>query len=402
MKIWPFNRQPAVEAKGTLTVPDDLIYEAFGLPIPTVPVIVTPTTAMRCTPVRRAVQAIAEPIGQLPLHVYRRDGDKRERDREHPVAKVLRDPNEWTSAGEFREQLQRDCLLHGNGYAHINRVDGKVAELMRLDPANVRILVDTTSSEPTYEYQTGGGKALYPYRDIFHIKAPGTDGIAGKSPTLDCRDAIRVAMVMERQAFKFFEKASRPSGVIETPKQLGDEGVKKMLAGWKVAQQGAENAGGTPVLWDGSRFVSHTFNSVDAQFLELRRFAIDEIARVYGVPPHLLFEMGRATWGNAAELGAMFVTFVLAKWLKQWQGEIRLKLFAPEDRDAWYAEFLIDDLVRTDIGKRFTAYSQARSAEWMSANDIRAKENLPPIEGGNEYRNPNTSSQSLGGSDGNE
>jgi len=387
--MWPFTKK-TIEAK-SLDVAQGWLNEIFGIAVSGSGVSVSPSNAMCSTAVRRAVQAIAEPIGQLPLHVYRRDGDARARDRDHPVAQVLQNPNDWTSASDFREQLQRDTLLHGNGYAFINRVDGKPKELLRLDPAKVSVKIDAGSGEPSYVVR-GEREITYPFGDIFHIKAPSLDGYVGRSIVTDSKEAIGVALVLEKHTANFFGRAARPGGVIETDKNVGDEGVKKMLAGWKAAQEGAANAGKTPVLWDGATFRPIAFSSADSQFLELRRYAVDEIARAFGVPPHLLFEMGRATWGNSAELGSTFVTFTLMRWIKAWQGEIALKLIDEGDRDTIYAEFLVDDLLKADIAARATAYSKLIAARVLNPNEARARENLPPYDGGEVFANPNTSS----------
>lgn len=137
--------------------------------------------------------------------------------------------------------------------------------------------------------------------------------------------------------------------------------------------------------------------STDAQFLELWTLAIVEIARVFRVPPHMLFELGRATWGNAAEMGASFLRFTLDRWIKVWQGEIRLKLIAPEDRRTFYAEFLLDDLLRADLAARAEAYSKLIAARVLNPNEARARENLPPYDGGNAFLNPNVQSGRKGG-----
>jgi len=163
MKIWPFNRNIKIDAK-SLIDPETWLNEIFGVVASATGASVTPTSAMRNTAVRRAVQAISEPIGQLPLHIYRKNGNDRTRDRTHNVAKVLMDPNPWTSASAFREQLQRDCLLHGNAYAYINRVSGNPKELLRLDPANVKVEVNETTGEPSYVViQKNKKKTTYPF-----------------------------------------------------------------------------------------------------------------------------------------------------------------------------------------------------------------------------------------------
>lgn len=388
MNIWPFSKTH-IDQK-SLANPESWEAEIFGALPTAVGVSVTPSNAMRCAAVRRAVQAIAEPIGQLPLHVYRRDGDARHRDRDHAVSRVLIDPNEWTGSSDFREQLQRDCLLHGNGYAFINRVDGKVRELIRLDPTKVQVRTDAASGEPSYVV-SGTPAKTYRFQDVFHLKAPSTDGYVGKSIVTDCREAIGTALILEEHGARLFTNGARPGGVIETPKNVGDEGVKRMIKGWKAAMEGAANSGKTAILWDDAKFKAMALSSVDAQFLELRRYAVDEIARAFGVPPHLLYEMGRATWGNSAEMGSMFVTFTLMRWLKAWQGEIRLKLFSADERDEFYAEFLVDDLLKADIAARAEAYAKLIAAKVLNPNEARARENLAPYDGGNLFANPNTS-----------
>lgn len=382
-----FRRKPPVETK-SLTDPESWLYELFGATPSTAGITVTPASAMTCAPVRRAVQAIAEPVGALPLHVYRRDGDARERDADHSVARVLRDPNPWTSASEFREQLQRDALLHGNAFAQITRVEGKPRELIRLDPGAVQVDCDDFGA-PTYKVTRGEVRTI-PRENVFHLKAPSTDGLKGRSPVIDASEAIGLALLLERHGSRLFANGAKPGGVIEIPGSIGDDAIKKIRAAWQ-ASHGGENTGKAGVLIDGAKFNAVALNSVDAQYLELRRFAIDEIARVFGVPPSMLFEMGRATWGNAAELWNTFKTLTLSHWLKCWQSEIRLKLFTPEERENWFAEFNVDDLLNVDFAARATAYGQYRAMGAMTGNEVRRGLNLPAIDGADTLDNPNIS-----------
>ncbi|HDZ74090.1 MAG TPA: phage portal protein [Aurantimonas coralicida] len=381
-----------VEKKEGISSPSDWLLSLFGAMPAAAGVSVTPQTAMRCTPVRAAVQTIAESIGQLPFHVYRRGPDRsKERDSEHPVAKLLNgEANEWTASSDFQEQLTRDALLWGNGYGFINRIEGRPQELLRLQPDTVSVDADETTGEPRYKITSGFdvGRQIA-RRDILHIKAPSLNGIVGDSPVVQAKEAIASILAMEEHCARLFGNGARPSGVIEMPNNLSEEGLKRMRTGWEAVHGGAHKSGKTALLWDGAKFVPLTFSSVDAQFLELRRFAIDEIARVFRVPPHMLFEMGRATWGNAEEMGATFVTYTLQRWLRAWQGEVRLKLFAEDERDTFFAEFLVDDLLRADISARAVAYSSLISSRVLNPNEVRAMENRPPYEGGEAFANPN-------------
>lgn len=352
---------------------------------------VTPHSAMRCTAVRCAVQSIAEAIGQLPVHVYRR-GDAKERDANNPVQPLLHDAaNDWTSAADFREQVTRDALLHGNGYGFINRVNGKPVELIRLDPqAAVTVTVDLATGEPSY---TVAGQPIDRH-DIIHIKAPSVNGYLGESPVMLAREAIGLALVMERHASHLFARGARPSGILSFPGKLGAGAVTNISASWNAAHGGCES-GKTAVFEEGGEFKPLALTSVDAQFLEMRKFAIDEVARAFRVPPHMLYEMGRATWGNSEQMGAEFVSYSLMRWIKAWEGEFRLKLFDPDERQTYFAEFLLDDLLRADLAVRSTAYAQLIAARVLNPNEVRAIENRAPYPGGDEYVNPNTTSTPL-------
>lgn len=376
----------------SLADPDEFLFDLFGATPAQSGVSVTAANAMRCTAVRASVEAISEAIGGLPLHVYQRDGEARERATDHPAYAILHDQaNDWTPASAFREQITRDALLHGNGYGFINRQDGQPCELIRLRPEAVTVELDTVTSEPRYRLSDGASHRFIARQDILHIAAPSIDGVKGASPVQQCREAIGLALIMERHAARLFGRGARPSGLLKFPQRLGAETAKRIKSSWQSAHAG-ENSGQTAVLEEGGEWQALTLNSVDAQFLQLWEHATLEICRVFRVPPHLVFELGRATWGNASEMGASFLRFTLDRWIKAWQGEIRLKLIQPEDRQTFYAEFLLDDLLRADLAARAEAYSKLIAARILNPNECRAMENRAPYDGGDQFINPNTTS----------
>jgi HK97 family phage portal protein len=381
--MWPFPRKPPVVTKSLADPGVDLLALFNALPS-AAGVNVNPASAMRLAAVRRAVQAIAEPIGSLPLHVYRRDGETRERDREHPVAKVVTDPNPWTGGHDFREQLQRDALLFGNGLAAIGRTAaGTPGELIRYRPGTVAI----SEGEYGQSVYTAGGVTLDP-RDVLHLKAPGICAWRGDSPITEARDAIGLGLLLEQFTSKLFANSAQPGTVVSFPQGVGDKAIANFLTAWKAAHTGASNAGKPTVIADGGTVTPLGFDPVSAQLLELRRYAVEEISRVFGVPPTMLYELGRATWANTEQLGSSFLTYTLMRWIKAWQSEIRLKLFAPDERDTWFAEFKTDDLLTVDFAARATAYGQYRTMGAMTANEVRKGLNLPPMEGGDVLANP--------------
>lgn len=353
---------------------------------------VTPKTALNCTAVFAAVKVLSETVGQLPIHLYRRtDGAGKERDRQHAAARVVnRFANPWTTATQFREQLMVDLCLHGNCFAWIGRnTRRQVTELQRLDPTAVSVERDQASGAPVYVVsEKGGGKRRYAFGDVLHLQDLSVDGLKGEAPIICGRKAIQLALALEGYALKLFENGARPSAVIETKETLGDRGRKRIQNSFTEGFAGELNAGRVPILDEGMAFKQISLASTDAQFLELRKFAVLEIARLFRMPPHFLAELERTTHSNAYELGAQFLTYTMLPWFRAWQDELALKLLTPKEQDAYFFEFLVDDLVRADIAARFTAYSQAVTNGILNPNEVRAAENRAPYPGGDQFRLP--------------
>ncbi|WP_413709375.1 phage portal protein [Rhizobium sp. Rhizsp82] len=375
----------------SLSAPTPLEAKLMGLRQATAGIAVTPAIAMQSTVVRACVEVIAETIGQLPVLVYKRDKDgKKERETDSPLYDVLHDQaTEWLSATEFRELITRDALMHGNGYGLIERDGDDPSALIRLDPCKMKIEA-AEDGEPVYEYTDGAEKRVYAFTEILHIRAPSFDGYCGVSPIWLAREAIALAIVLERHGATLFKNNAQPGGVIEHPQTLGDETVKRMEQSWNEAH-GGENAGGVAILEEGATYKAVTMTSEDAQYLEMRRFAVEEICRAFRVPPIFVGDYGRATWGNSDAQGMQLVTYCLMPWLKRWEGEIRLKLIPADKRKELLAEFLVDDLLRADTAARYEAYSKAIASKFMNPNEARARENLPSYTGGDRFENPNTS-----------
>lgn len=345
---------------------------------------------MECAPVHCAVQSISEAIGQLPVHVYKRDGEAKERDPRHPAFALLHDAaNEWTPAPTFREQITRDALLYPHGgFAHIVRVDdGKPAELIRIDPEHNAVSVTYEDSEPVYKI----GDKTIDRQNILHIPSPSLNGCG---LVYEGREAIGLAITLERHAARLFGNGARPGGVLSLKGTVTPDAITKAKASWQAAH-GGNNSGGTAVIPSDASWQSLTFTSVDSQFLELRKFAINEIARLFRVPSHMLFELERAAFRNTEQMGNEFLTYSLMSWIKRWEGEIKLKLFTAEERATYFAEFLTDDLARADLAARMEALGKAIAARILNPNEARAMNNMPPYAGGEVFANPNTTTEVL-------
>lgn len=386
-----------IETKAAPSLADGSGYyfDLFGATPTLAGVTVTPHSAMTCAPVACAVRSISEAAGSLPLHVYKKlpDGGK-EKATYHPLYKLLHDaPNSFAPAVLFRTQLVADALLqpHG-GFALINRVDGgKPAELIRLDPQTQSVAVDTSDVEPTYKLN---GRQI-DGADLIHIPTPAYD--ARKGLVGEGRNAIALALVLERHASRLFGNAARPSGVLSLKGNATPETVATAKASWQ-ASQGGDKSGGTAVLPLDAAWQPLTFNSVNSQFLEMRTYAVAEIARLFRVPLHMLMQVDRAQPRSIELIGQEFLSQALLPRLKSFEQELELKLLTPEERDQYAIEFNIDGFARADLLARAQALSVTVSARILNPNEARQIGfGLPAYEGGDVFENFNTSSAHAGG-----
>lgn len=381
------NRLFGAETKASIAAPDPALFELFGAPPSAAGIRVTPKVAMECAPVACAVNAISQAIGQLPVFVYERRADgSKERAPDHPAYRLLHDEsNDWTPASKLRQELTRDALLYPNGgFAFINRVDGKPVELLRLDPEVTPVTVDWSSGEPVYSVQEGGQTRPIARENILHIPSP---SLSGKGLAHDAREAIGLSLLMERHAARLFANGARPSGVLSLKSTANAEVITKIKAAWQAANSGV-NSGGTAMLPADVSWQSLTLNSTDAQFHEMRLFQVQEISRIFRVPPHILYEMGRATWSNSSQLAQEFLDFTLMHWIVAWESELRIKIIPRDERSTYFAEFFTDAYARADLSVRMEAYSKAIAARILNPNEARAAENRPPYEGGDQFINP--------------
>ncbi|MBR0764132.1 phage portal protein [Bradyrhizobium japonicum] len=392
-----FKSLLGIETKAAPSLADGsgFYFDLFGATPTLAGVTVTPHSAMTCAPVACAVRSISEAAGSLPLHVYKKlpDGGK-EKATDHPLYKLLHDaPNSFAPAVLFRTQLVADALLqpHG-GFALINRVDGgKPAELIRLDPQTQSVAVDTSDVEPTYKLN---GREI-DGADLIHIPTPAYD--ARKGLVGEGRNAIALALVLERHASRLFGNAARPSGVLSLKGTVTEATLTNAKAAWQ-ASQGGDKAGGTAVLPTDAAWQPLTFNSVDSQFLEMRTYAVAEIARLFRVPLHTLMQVDRAQPRSIESIGQEFLSQALLPRLKSFEQELELKLLTPEERDQFAIEFNIDGFARADLLARAQALSATVSARILNPNEARQIGfGLPAYEGGDVFENFNTSSAHAGG-----
>lgn len=329
-----------------------------------------------------AIRLISEPAACLELRVMHRIGGTEAEAPEHPAARLLADrPNDWTSRFEFIRDMVAAALISDKGaLALANKVDGRTIELVRYEPAH--FTVDYSGDgrlEPSFRINNVPVSA----DDVVHLRPP-----FARCPLSLAADAIGVAKIMEAHAGGLFKNGGRPAGVISFKGKLTPEGARRAKEGWNAAH-GPGKAGGTAVLDDDAKYTQLTLASTDAQFLELRKFQIVEIARAFRVPPSMLYELDRATWSNSEQMGKEFLTYSLEPWLRALEGALSRALFTPEERREYRILFDRDDLTRASLTERATAISSLISARVLNPNEGRDWLDLPPRAGGEEYANPN-------------
>lgn len=382
MRIWPFTRSE-IETRDEDLSDEDGVLAALWSGMATGSVAVTGAEALRIPAVAGAVRVISEAAASLDIRVMEigEDGVETE-DREHPLGVLLRSDsvNPWTAGFDLIRDLVADALTRDwGGLAYINRVRGELREIVRYQPAAISVQYDPWTGEPTYRI---AGKVT-PAANIVHVRGP-----FDRCPLSLASEAIGVAREMEKHAGNLFKRGAKPGGILKTSKAPGDKGVKRMLAAWRAAHEGGDNAGRTAVLYDGTEWQQMMLTSVDSQFLELRKFQILEIARAFRVPPSMLFELDRATWSNSEQMGREFLTYTLEPWLRALETALGRALFTREERARYRISFDRDDLTRADLTARATAISSLVSAEVLNRNEGRDWLGLGPRDGGDEFGNP--------------
>lgn len=353
-------------------------------------------SAMQMTAVYSCVRILAEAVAGLPLHLYRykEDGGK-ERAIDNNLYHLLHDePNKEMSSFIFRETLMTHLLLWGNAYAQIIRNGkGEVVALYPLMPNKMQVdrnengelyYIYTRSSD---EAKTMEGVTVYlTPRDVLHIPGLGFDGLVGYSPIAMAKNAIGLAIATEEYGAKFFANGAAPSGVLEHPGTIKDP--SRLRENWNSTFGGSANSGKVAVLEEGMKYTPISISPEQAQFLETRKFQIDEIARIFRVPPHMVGDLEKSSFSNIEQQSLEFVKYTLDPWVIRWEQSLSRPLLNEDEKRKYFFKFNLEGLLRGDYESRMSGYAVARQNGWMSANDIRELENMdkiPAEDGGDSY-----------------
>ncbi|HQM02075.1 MAG TPA: phage portal protein [Ruminococcus flavefaciens] len=345
-------------------------------------------TAMQMTAVYSCVRILSETLAGLPLHVYKyNDSGGKEKYLKHPLYKLLHDePNPEMTSFAFRETLMSHLLLWGNAYAQIIRnARGEVIALYPLMPNKMTVDRDskgrlfylyTHTSEDTPTLGDNSQVYLTP-SEVLHIPGLGFDGLIGYSPIAMAKNAVGLAIATEEYGAKFFANGAAPGGVLEHPGTIKDP--QKVKDSWNAAYQGSQNAHRVAVLEEGMKYQPIGISPEQAQFLETRKFQINEIARIFRVPPHMLADLEKSSFSNIEQQSLEFVKYTLDPWVVRWEQSMCRALLTESEKPTVFIKFNVDGLLRGDYVSRMNGYATARQNGWMSANDIRELENLDRI-----------------------
>ena len=354
-------------------------------------------TAMQTTAVYACVRILAEAVASLPLHVYEyQDDGGKKLVHDHPLYYLLHDePNPEMTSFVFRETLMSHLLIWGNAYAQIIRDGaGRVLglypllpdkmEVQRDDKGNIYYVYSRNSDEnPTFkEY----GNIKLKAEDVLHIPGLGFDGLIGYSPIAMAKNAVGMTLACEEYGASFFANGANPGGVLEHPGVLKDP--SKVRESWNSVYRGVNNAHKIAVLEDGMKYQQIGIPPEEAQFLETRKFQINEIARLYRIPPHMVGDLDKSSFSNIEQQSLEFVKYTLDPWVIRWEQSLQRSLLLPGEKGKYFIKLNVDGLLRGDYQSRMNGYAVGRQNGWFSANDIREMENMNPIpdeEGGNLY-----------------
>lgn len=364
---------------------DDYWYQAVTGPTIT-GVAVDEDTAMTYATVFACVRVIAETIASLPLKVYEKiESGGKDDAPDHNLYDLLHvQPNPLMTSFQWREAVMAHVLLWGNAYSEISRDGtGRIGALWPLNPSRMEIKSDDNNGIQYKYTPEGKNEAIFfDFDEIFHLPGLGYNGVSGKSPIQYHREAIGLGLASQELASRFFGNDASPPFVLKHPGHLGEKAYDILQKNFQKTYGGLSNKFKFAILPEGMGIEKTGMPLAEAQFLETRRFQREEICGIYRVPPHLVGDLSRSTFSNIEQQSLDFVVNCIRPWLVRFEQAVLVKLFSRQDRESYFAEFNVDGLLRGDIQSRYNAYAIGRNWGWLSADDIRGKENMNPLPEG--------------------
>lgn len=339
--------------------------------------------ALTLTAVWCAIRLLAESVSSLPVSVYSKqaNGDKLE-DSKSPIYNLVKfKPNYYQNKITFFEFIMLSICTEGNSYVQIVRNNsGTPVQLICLSPSNVTVVVNNNE----LFYQIDGG-AVLDSSDVLHFKTITDDGVTGLSPIDQCAKALNWGVSLEEFGSTFFSNGAKPSSILQTDRALSDTALQRLKTSFNNNYGKLKNSNSTIVLEEGLTFKPISISPEQAQFLSSRQFSIEEVARIFNVPPHMLKDLSKSSFNNIEMQSQEFVTYTLMPYITRIEQEMNLKLFRTNELGKTFIEFNVNGLLRGDVKSRTEAYKTAITNGYMSINEVRQKENLNSIEGGDKH-----------------
>jgi HK97 family phage portal protein len=353
---------------------------------------VSETTALTLSAVYACVRIISESVAQLPLILYQRVGRAKRRAMDHPLWALLHgSPNTRQTAYEFKRFAASSLALRGNTVAAVIRdLTGRVVQIWPLRWEQVEVLVDPLDqSKLLFRWRPSTGSVQeWRQSEVWYAHGQSIDGVVGVSPIGYAREAMGLGLTLQDYAARYFGNGARPGGVLETEQQLSDEAAVRLRESWQ-AQYSGDNAHRVAVLEQGLKYHAISASPEDAQFLESRKFSVLEVSRWFGVPPHMIFDLERATFSNIEHQSLEFVKFHLGPWLVNIETTLERDLLSAEERSqGYYLKFNVGGLLRGDSVARSNSHRTGVLTGYLTRNEVRELEDLDPIEGLDEPLTP--------------
>jgi HK97 family phage portal protein len=352
---------------------------------------VTELSAMRASAVFACVRVLAETVASLPLITYQKTDAGKDRASNHPVYKLLKDrPNPEITSYTWRNMAMAHMNLWGESFAKIDFNNaGYPSEIWPLLPSKMDIRRNMKTLELEYLYtKPDGGLALFAPWEILHLKMMTLDGVRGISPIGMAKEAIGLSLAQEEFGARFYGNGTNMGGFFKTPNKLSEPAHKRLKKNLEEQYTGLTKSHKIAILEEGLDFIKLGIPPNEAQFLESRKFQLNEICRMFRVQSHLVNDLDRSTNNNIEQQSLEFIIYTIRPWLVNIEQEYNYKLFTPAEQNSYFTEHLVDGILRGDLESRYRAYQTGRLGGWLSVNKILEKENENKIEGGDVYLDP--------------
>lgn len=362
------------------------IMQLFGLKDSKTGVSVNESNAVNLTIVYACVRLLSDSLAMIPFQLFKETENGKEKAVNHPLYKLIaKQPNPQMSSYTFRKMMMTNLLLWGNAYAIIERDNGVISKLTPVASSNMRVVEDA-SGNVSYMYRgTTGNELPMKSEQILHIKNFSFDGKIGLSPISLAREAVGLGIALEEFGAVYFKNGTNLGGIAEHPNKLSPTAMQNLRESLQSKFEGVGNAHKMIVLEEGMKFQKIAIPANDAQFIESRKFQINEIARFFNVPPHMVGDLDRATFSNIEHQAIQYVTYSLLPWCYCWEQEVDKTLLSEKEQTKYFTKFNVNGLLRGDFVTRTQGYHLMIQDGVYSINDVRSLEDMNKIEDGDTH-----------------